>query len=211
MHYVLSFDAESTAQAIDAWVPAVGLCLVDASGNVVMKRRWHIAPCAHDTTSHVSGYPQLVDCRIRQDLVPYFDSYTYTKFWSNFVDVFLEFQSSMQAPEEAWAEIHSVIQDVYTFSGSVVLGSDCPDFDTTAFNTKLKLFANHHLGIRYTADGTKRHPITNPVEVLKFVQPKVSAAINKKARHTQPHDHRPENDAHYTAIQILELWKLRQH
>lgn len=210
MHYVLSFDAESTAQSIDTWVPAVGICLVDSEGTVILKRRWHIAPTDEDATFHVSGHPTSVDRRINRDLIKYFDARTYNKFWANFVPVFLEFQASLRDPKEAWTEILNVIQSTYSLSDSVVLASDCPDFDAMIFNSKLKRFTGHDLGIRYMLDGERRHAITNPVEILRFVHPSISSVVNKAAKLAQRHDHRPENDAHHTAIQTIELWKFRQ-
>lgn len=206
MSVALGIDAEATAQSVTSWAPAVGITLLAHDGTILFKKGWRISPSVIDTTVHVSG-PSLgaEGAGVLPHLCPYFDSRTFSRFWARHIDVFLEFQEQLTEPGEAWVEIDNLLQHMYKQYPNLVIVSDNPGFDVNLFNRNLYHFANNQLGIRFAANGARHIPLINPVDCLRTCRKAHAARICAAATSDQPHDHRPENDAHYTARQYTLL------
>lgn len=195
--YILSIDAEATATDLDAWIPAVGVCLMDPSGGVVIKRRWAMLPVPGNDRVYDTAGVQF-DPRIHHDLRQYFDSRTYSEFWARFIPVFLEFQADIKPAGDQWRDIAAFFDHIYTEYDKVVIVTDCPDFDMHAFNRNLFAHTHNTAGIRYSSATKQRHAVFNPNDIVKMSPHKT--VYEKLASDQQAHDHRPENDAHNTAV-----------
>ena len=200
MPYILSIDAEATSHSTRSWAVAVGICVISPEGNVTSKHRWSIMPCPESDVrfNHSDDTVCQFDPRINPNFYPYFDRPTYQEFWSRHLPVFLEFQASLKPPELAWNDISEVINSIYAKYTHVTLVSDCPDFDVNAFNRNLFFHTGNELGVRFPSIGGIRHALFNPNDAIKWLRE--GPAIRKAASDVQVHDHRPENDAHQTAI-----------
>lgn len=214
-HY-LCVDIESASGCdTDAWIMAVGMCLVNAvSGKVILKERFCISP----TPARDRIYHEMTLDQVPEPLRPYaayLERKTYKEFWSRQANlgVLLGFLADMRPAWEQWTLIRNMIDGIYLAYNHVALVSDCPDFDLGQMSRRFEWVRMHDqvcTNIRFDSQKlTPRHHAYDPSERLRMLPATLREKILSEARQQSPHDHSPENDAHMTAILmvLLDRWR----
>lgn len=211
LHY-LSVDVESASGSDpDAWVMAVGLCLLDSTtGQVLLKQRFCMFP--YPVRDRIYNQLSMLDDHVPDALkpfAPFMERRTYIDFWRKHMRVLLDFLPDMKPMWEQWTTIRNTIDGIYTTYPNVVLVSDCPDFDPPMMSRRFEWVRMHeHLcsNIRFDSQRlTGRHVLRDPSERLSMVPRWVCDKLLFQARSLATYDHSPENDAHYAAVLLMLL------
>lgn len=200
--YYLSVDIETMGPRYSDTVNAIGMAFGPADGSWRKLRtlRYSVKAEPMETT----------------------DQQTFQNFWIHHPELLREITDTAVSAPYALVRIMSFVQQLVASyedgsgSGSdgedkeqatIVLVTDCPDFDLGRLDFLLKKHKICDRPLRWLGS-PRRHAVMDPRERLEALGPscvKACATWIKKTRPGVVHDHRPEHDAEYTYWQAVWL------